>query len=103
MLALLAMFALAQDATDEATTLWIAGEAPVPARRFVDGEADQKVDPGAEGEVLYREGELVRLKIGTRFVWVAKSATTTEAPAQGGGLSLEEALRFGEGMKLGTP
>ena len=69
-------------ANASAETLWIAGEEAAPAKRFPDStEASASVDVGESGEVLFREGGWVRLRLGSRFLWVEESRTTKEAPA----------------------
>lgn len=99
MFTLLFSLAFAQDASLP-TTLWIAGEEPVEARRFLDAESTATVEPGEKGDVLFREGGLVRLQIGPRYVWVAETSTTSEAPAGSGAVGLEQLLQLGEGLKL---
>ncbi len=60
----------------------VVGEEPVPAKRFVDEPAaTRQVEPGASGQVLYREAGWVRLRIADRYLWVREAAVepvTTE-------------------------
>ncbi|MCB9668008.1 MAG: hypothetical protein H6736_16895 [Alphaproteobacteria bacterium] len=102
MLAFLLSLALAQTpvvANTAAETVWVAGEGDAPARRFADGEASAAVKPGESGEVIVRENGWVRLRLGTRYLWVEESRVTSVAPAgaekpAAGGFDLSKLLEM---------
>ena len=70
---LLPLSALAED-------VWLAEEAP--STRFSDAElAGPLFESGEKVELLFEDGEIVRVRKGDRYGWVPATAITRERPA----------------------
>lgn len=58
---------------------WVVAD--VEAKRFAEGdEAGPALKAGDEVELVFTEGDRVRIKKGDRYGWIAASAVTEEAP-----------------------
>lgn len=79
--------ALAQDA------VWATED--IESTRFFDAEvAGPEIAKGTRLTVVMRDGERVRVRVGTSFGWVAASSVSDEAPASAPPPSLDpEALK----------
>ena len=86
---------------DEARTETLYTVEAVSLLRFSgeEGEANpviKALDPGAEVSVVYRDGDLVRVRVGADFGWATEKAFTDEAPAV-----IEPAGGLLDGLNLG--
>ena len=72
------------------------------SQRFPEGELQgPRFDTDEEVKVVYREGELVRLKGKGGFGWVSKDAITTEAPSLGD-VDIEALMERMKNLNLGS-
>ncbi|MFT5583779.1 MAG: hypothetical protein ACI9VR_001363 [Cognaticolwellia sp.] len=95
--------ALAQvnDLADQASTETLYTVDSVSLVRFAGDPGDanpviKALDAGAEVAVVYREGELVRVRVGADFGWADEKSFTDEAPA-----AIEPAGGLLNGLNLG--
>ena len=81
-----------------AETAWVVDG--VVSQRFAEGELQgPRFDTDEEVKVVYREGELVRVKGKAGFGWLSKGAITSEAPSQGD-VDIEALMERMKGLNL---
>lgn len=99
--ALLSMFLLvasAADAQDNESAWLVEDQSSV---RFSDGDIKgARFETGTKVTIVFREGELVRIKGDDGFGWVPQTAITTEAPAGDDELDLDGALELLKNLNL---